>query len=69
MAYTADDLAAIRRAIATGEKMVQYADRRVEYRTISELQAAEQAILAAMAPAVVPLGGRTWACAQTGKGL
>lgn len=69
MAYTADDLAAIRRAIATGERTVQYADRRVEFRSMSELMAAEKNIAAALTPAIAPLGGRTWACAQSGKGL
>ena len=44
MAWTQADLDAIDRAIAAGEKVVQYADRRVEYRSIQELLAARNAM-------------------------
>ncbi|MCX7206511.1 MAG: hypothetical protein NT086_11105 [Proteobacteria bacterium] len=40
MAFTQQDLDAINKAIARGERVIQYADRRVEYRNISELIAA-----------------------------
>lgn len=40
MAFTASDLTAIDSAIASGELVVQFADRRVQYRSIEELKAA-----------------------------
>lgn len=43
--YTVADLAAVRRAIARGEKRVQFADRTVDYRDISELLDAESRIV------------------------
>jgi hypothetical protein len=48
MAFTEDDLEKIRRAIATGEKTVQFSDRSVTYRSIDELRQAEQAIAASL---------------------
>lgn len=38
MAYTFDQLAALEAAIAQGALVVQYADKRVEYRTLAEMQ-------------------------------
>lgn len=40
-AFTDADLAAVRRAIAKGERSVQFADRMVTYRSIDELLKAE----------------------------
>lgn len=37
MAYTADDLGPIERAIASGNLRVRYADREVQYRTLDEM--------------------------------
>ena len=48
MAYTSADLAAIQTAIAKGEKTVQFADRAVTYRGISELLEAEKRISGAL---------------------
>ena len=48
MAYTSDDLTAIQTAIAKGEKTVQFADRAVTYRSISELLEAEKRISGAL---------------------
>lgn len=45
MPYTDADLTAIRAALLRGEKVVQFADRSVTYRSIEELQAVEQSIL------------------------
>lgn len=45
MAFTSDDLDAIERAIATGELEVEYADRRVRYRSMEELIKARDLIL------------------------
>lgn len=42
--YTEADLIAIRRAIAKGERSVQFADRMVTYRSIEELLQAESRI-------------------------
>ena len=43
--YTADDLSAIDAVIAQGELSVQFADRRVTYRSIHELKEAKADIL------------------------
>ena len=40
MAYTPEQLAALERALATGEQRVTFGDRTVEYRSIDELIAA-----------------------------
>ncbi|MEJ1365634.1 MAG: hypothetical protein RPU42_11205 [Candidatus Sedimenticola sp. (ex Thyasira tokunagai)] len=44
MAYTQTDLDAIDAAIASGELEVAYSDRRVRYRSISELKTARAII-------------------------
>jgi nuclear transport factor 2 (NTF2) superfamily protein len=46
VAYTEDDLTAVRAALLKGERRVQFADREVEYRSVTELQKVEQAIIA-----------------------
>lgn len=50
VAYTQQDLDAVRRAIARGEKSVMFADRSVTYRSMDELIEAERRILAALQP-------------------
>jgi hypothetical protein len=40
MAFTTEQLAALERALATGEQRVTFGDRTVEYRSIDELIAA-----------------------------
>lgn len=44
MAFTSADLAAVEAALASGELSVQYADRRVQYRSIDELMRARETI-------------------------
>lgn len=44
MAFSSDDLDAINRAIARGERRVTFSDRTVEYRDIDELLKARDAI-------------------------
>lgn len=53
--YTEADLIAIRRAIAKGERSVQFADRMVTYRSMDELLKAE----ARIANSLVNLTGRS----------
>lgn len=48
MAWTTADLTKIETAIATGELSVQFADRRVHYRSIEELLRARDVIKAAV---------------------
>ncbi|PRH36114.1 phage head-tail joining protein [Burkholderia gladioli] len=48
MAYTRHDLERVQSAIAKGELEVQYADRRVRYRSISELRDAQTEIVRAL---------------------
>ena len=51
MPWTLTDLAAIEAVIAKGELMVQYSDRRVEYRSVSDLLTARDLIRQALAQA------------------
>lgn len=44
MAYTQADLTRIEKAIAKGERVVWFGDRRVEYRSIDELRKAREDI-------------------------
>jgi len=44
--YTTEELAAVRKAIASGAMRVDYADRSVMYRTQAELLALEQRMMA-----------------------
>lgn len=46
MAYTEQDLQAVRKAIAGGYLEVQYGDKRVRYRSLSELERAASIIQA-----------------------
>ena len=48
MAYSSDDLTVVRAALLKGERRVEYADRVVEYRSITELKIVEQDILREM---------------------
>lgn len=48
MAYTRQDLDRIQSTIAKGELEVQYADRRVKYRSILELREAQTEIIRAL---------------------
>lgn len=50
MAYTADDLTVIERAIASGERRVRFADgREVEYHSMQDLMAARADIALSIA--------------------
>lgn len=56
--YTPDDLAAVRRAISSGELSVMHNGRRVEYRSIDDLLKAEARIEGELRAAVGrPRGG------------
>jgi len=48
MAYTKSDLEAIERAIARGESTVQFGDRMVVYRSMTDLMRAKAEIVAAL---------------------
>ncbi|CAM5288456.1 hypothetical protein [Eoetvoesiella caeni] len=80
MAHTAEDRAAVERAriaIASGERVteIRFTDRLVKYAdppTLAELNELLHAIdhdLAAKGKRRIPFSGRTWGCAQPGKGL
>lgn len=49
MSYTETQLDALRRALATGERRVTFADKTVEYRSVEELRAAIRDVEAALA--------------------
>ena len=63
MAFTASDLTAIERAIASGELVVQYADKRIEYRSVAQLRQAREMIRGELAAASgeIARGGTTLA--------
>ncbi len=44
MTYTLEQLDALKRALATGERRVTFGDKTVEYRSIDELRAAIRAV-------------------------
>lgn len=48
--FTDADLANIRKAIAKGELIVEYGDRKVTYRSIDDLLKAEQHVAQSLAP-------------------
>lgn len=49
MTYTSEQLDALKRALATGERRVSFGDKMVEYRSIEELQAAMRTVKAELA--------------------
>lgn len=49
MAFTQDDVVRIERALAKGERIVRFADRTVEYRTVQELIEARDRMLMELA--------------------
>lgn len=56
MPYTETQLDALRRALATGERRVTFADKTVEYRSVEELRAAIREVEAALAKDRVEAG-------------
>lgn len=48
MAYTESQLEALRRALATGERRVTFADKTIEYRSVEELRTAIREVEAAL---------------------
>lgn len=67
MAYTSADLTRIEAAIAGAELEVQYADKRVKYRSMDELRAARGEILKGLQSAAGP-AQRTVRLRHGGKG-
>ncbi|WGS40366.1 hypothetical protein LFL97_13530 [Burkholderia sp. JSH-S8] len=67
MAYTRADLDRIQAAIAKGELEVQYADRRVRYRSIAELRDARTEIVRSLDGAAGR--SRMFRLRHAGKGL
>jgi len=49
--YTAEQLQALRNALARGERRVDFGDRSVEYRSVEELRAAIREVEAALSQA------------------
>jgi hypothetical protein len=48
MSYTTQQLEALRKALATGERRVSFGDRTVEYRSVDELKAAIREVESAL---------------------
>jgi hypothetical protein len=55
MSFTLTDLTAIQTAIARGELEVEFADRRVRYRSMTELLQAEARITEALTSSSLPI--------------
>ena len=51
MTYSPTQLAALKQALATGERRVSFGDKTVEYRSVEELQAAIRTVEAELARA------------------
>lgn len=56
MAYTHEQLAALERALATGEQRVTFGDRTVEYRSVEELIAAIDVVRRALEAQAIAAG-------------
>lgn len=67
MAFTADDLAKIDQAIASGAvvKSMTFSDQSIEFRSMAEMKEARQLIASSIAAAA---GGRGYRLASTCKG-
>ncbi|MGV8860174.1 MAG: phage head-tail joining protein [Pseudomonas sp.] len=68
MAFTQKHLDAVEEAIARGEKVVRYADRNVEYRTVDELLQARDQIRTSLLNSAAPRS-RVVRLYHGGKGL
>lgn len=67
MAYTTQQLTALEAAIAEGALIVTYGDRRVQYRSLEEMQAIRRAIRLELG--LDPVVERNLRLSQTRKGL
>lgn len=67
MAYTQSDLERIETAIAGAELEVQYADKRVKYRSMDELRTARSEILKGLQTTTTP--SRAFRLRHGGKGV
>lgn len=68
MSFTQKHLEAVEAAIARGEKVVRYADRTVEYRTVDELLKARDEIRSSLASSG-PARPRVFRLRHAGRGL
>ncbi len=68
MAFTQDDVVRIERALAKGERVVRFADRTVEYRTVQELIEARDRMLLELAK-TGPRRARLVRLFHAGKGV
>jgi methionine synthase I (cobalamin-dependent) len=65
--WTAEDLAALNAAIASGAKKVKYSDREIEYQSLSDMLKARGIIRAALGCCGSTLaGGRTYGAYSSG---
>ncbi|MEQ6290524.1 phage head-tail joining protein [Vogesella sp. GCM10023246] len=69
MAFTQTQLDAIEKALARGERVVQYADRRVEYRSVAELIELRNTIQRDLAQQNGQLRKRSHRLYHAGKGI
>lgn len=69
MAFTQTQLDAIEKALARGEKVVQYADRRVEYRNVAELIELRNTIKRDLAQQTGQSRSRSHRLYHAGKGI
>ncbi|MCW5319638.1 hypothetical protein D5039_00110 [Verminephrobacter aporrectodeae subsp. tuberculatae] len=69
MAITQQDIDHIDRAIARGERVVRFADRQVEFRSMDELIKARNAMLTELSRAANPGRSRITRIYHAGKGF
>lgn len=69
MAFTHQQLVAVEEALAKGERVVQYQDRRVEYRSVAELSQLRDTILADLKQQAGQGGIRLVRLFHAGKGI
>jgi hypothetical protein len=68
MAWTSAHLAALEAALASGESLVRYADRTVQYQGTEEMRALRKEMIAEIAAAAGTSTRRTYRATQTGTG-
>ncbi|QDQ25296.1 hypothetical protein FNU76_02410 [Chitinimonas arctica] len=69
MAFTQADIDTLDRAIAKGVRVVQFADRKIEYGSFAELRAARDAIRSELAKQAHPGRARRVLFYHAGKGI
>lgn len=68
MAWTSADLTALEAAIASGQSLVRFGDRTVQYQDLDAMRRARREMIAEIAAAAGTSSRRTYRATQTGTG-